>query len=61
MRTVTIILDSAFGHSVREIIPATEVPEFISNGGLTMLNERLDILERDGPWKPEVQNSLRTK
>lgn len=22
------------------------------------LSNRLDVLERDGPWKPEVQNSL---
>lgn len=60
MRTLAITLRSADGRMTAEeaFQSAEDAYEFIANGGLTMLSLRLDVLERDGPWKPEVQNSL---
>ena len=30
----------------------------VMGNALSNLAHRLEVLERDGPWKPEVQNSL---
>lgn len=57
--TFTVFSDpSKTGSFAAETVPLEDAQEFISNGGIAMLTERLDVLERDGPWKPEVQNSL---
>lgn len=59
MRTLTLLLRS--GNLV------AEQTLFENERGLIIgdidqifleLSNRLDVLERDGPWKPEVQNSL---
>lgn len=64
MRTLTLTLRSDDGRLMVET-PLDFDAEVTDEGALQIIGgaveelaHRLDVLERDGPWKPEVQNSL---
>lgn len=58
MRTLTLTLRSETGLQAEHTFPSVPLNIDTWIVAINEMQHRLDVLERDGPWKPEVQNSL---